>query len=211
MQQKHDGIEVLERSGLPLPDVVHDRVVDPADQVPAGSRRRARAGAPRYPASTFATRRERNTHDGSTARTLAREHRPVDIRTPRSIEPKLVRKRPRRFEGFDEKTLALYSRELPMRLIAEIVGSSRSGARSTSRLVSCAKSPPGPTISSSVHAPSNSLIHHLIQKLTSDLIRHALKASQEGTPLGVETLARSKDFPRTHRMNVSFVQALRVS
>jgi transposase-like protein len=38
----------------------------------------------------------------------------VEVRTPRdregSFEPKLVRKRQRRFEGFDEKILALYAR-----------------------------------------------------------------------------------------------------
>ena len=38
----------------------------------------------------------------------------MEIKTPRdrdgSFEPKLVRKRQRRFEGFDEKILALYSR-----------------------------------------------------------------------------------------------------
>jgi putative transposase len=42
------------------------------------------------------------------------EHGPVAIDTPRdregSFAPKLVRKRQRRFEGFDEKILALYAR-----------------------------------------------------------------------------------------------------
>ncbi len=47
------------------------------------------------------------------------EHGPVEIRTPRdrdgSFEPKIVRKRQRRFEGFDEKILALYSRGMSTR------------------------------------------------------------------------------------------------
>jgi transposase-like protein len=47
------------------------------------------------------------------------EHGPVEIRTPRdrdgSFEPKLVRKRQRRFERFDEKILALYSRGMSTR------------------------------------------------------------------------------------------------
>src|SRR5579863_4909418 len=45
-----------------------------------------------------------NTRNGSTPKTLATEHGPVPIETPRdrdgSFEPKIVRKRQRRFEGF---------------------------------------------------------------------------------------------------------------
>jgi putative transposase len=50
---------------------------------------------------------------------LITEHGPVDIETPRdrdgSFEPRIVRKRQRRFEGFDEQILALYSRGLSTR------------------------------------------------------------------------------------------------
>jgi putative transposase len=71
-----------------------------------------------------------NTRDGSTPKTLSTEHGPVRIHTPRdrdgSFEPKLVRKRQRRFEGFDEKILALYSRGMSTRDIeahlAELYG-----------------------------------------------------------------------------------------
>jgi putative transposase len=60
-----------------------------------------------------------NTRNGSTPKTLSTEHGPVDVRTPRdrdgSFEPRLVRKRQRRFEGFDEKILALYSRGMSTR------------------------------------------------------------------------------------------------
>jgi len=60
-----------------------------------------------------------NQRNGSTRKTLSTEHGPVEIQTPRdrdgSFEPKLVRKRQRRFEGFDEKILALYSRGLSTR------------------------------------------------------------------------------------------------
>jgi putative transposase len=60
-----------------------------------------------------------NTRNGSTPKTLATEHGPVDIETPRdregSFEPRIVRKRQRRFEGFDEKIIALYSRGLSTR------------------------------------------------------------------------------------------------
>jgi putative transposase len=53
------------------------------------------------------------------AKTLATEHGPVSIQAPRdrdgSFEPKIVRKRQRRFEGFDEKILALYSRGMSTR------------------------------------------------------------------------------------------------
>ena len=52
-----------------------------------------------------------NTRNGSTAKTLMTEHGPVWIDTPRdrdsAFEPKVVRKRQRRFEGFDEKIIAL--------------------------------------------------------------------------------------------------------
>jgi transposase-like protein len=60
-----------------------------------------------------------NQRNGSTPKTLKTEHGPVEIRTPRdrdgSFEPRLVRKRQRRFEGFDEKILALYSRGMSTR------------------------------------------------------------------------------------------------
>jgi len=60
-----------------------------------------------------------NTRNGGTPKTLVTEHGPVRIKTPRdrdgSFEPKIVRKRQRRFEGFDEKILALYSRGLSTR------------------------------------------------------------------------------------------------
>ena len=71
-----------------------------------------------------------NTRNGSMAKTLSTEHGPVEVRTPRdrqgTFEPRIVRKRQRRFEGFDEKILALYSRGLSTRDIeahlAEIYG-----------------------------------------------------------------------------------------
>src|SRR5436309_11557697 len=60
-----------------------------------------------------------NTRNGSSPKTLVTDHGPVAIDTPRdrdgSFEPKIVRKRQRRFEGFDEKILALYSRGLSTR------------------------------------------------------------------------------------------------
>jgi len=60
-----------------------------------------------------------NTRNGSTPKTLVTEHGPVGIDTPRdrdgSFEPKIVKKRQRRFVGFDEKILALYSRGLSTR------------------------------------------------------------------------------------------------
>ena len=71
-----------------------------------------------------------NTRNGSTPKTLATEHGPVPIKTPRdrkgTFEPQLVRKGQRRFEGFDDKILALYARGLSTRDIeahlAEIYG-----------------------------------------------------------------------------------------
>jgi putative transposase len=60
-----------------------------------------------------------NTRNGATPKTLITEHGPVEINTPRdregSFEPRLVRKRQRRFEGFDEKILALYARGMSTR------------------------------------------------------------------------------------------------
>jgi putative transposase len=60
-----------------------------------------------------------NTRNGSTPKTLVTEQGPVGIKTPRdrqgTFEPKIVRKRQRRFEGFDDKILALYSRGLSTR------------------------------------------------------------------------------------------------
>src|SRR5579884_1705361 len=60
-----------------------------------------------------------NTRNGSTPKTLITDQGKVPINTPRdrdgSFEPKIVRKRQRRFVGFDEKILALYSRGLSVR------------------------------------------------------------------------------------------------
>ena len=60
-----------------------------------------------------------NTRNGSTPKTLITEQGPVPVQTPRdrnsSFEPKIVRKRQRRFQGFDDKILALYSRGLSVR------------------------------------------------------------------------------------------------
>jgi putative transposase len=71
-----------------------------------------------------------NTRNGGTPKTLITEQGPVRIETPRdrdgSFQPKIVRKRQRRFVGFDDKILALYSRGLSTRDIeahlAEIYG-----------------------------------------------------------------------------------------
>ena len=60
-----------------------------------------------------------NTRNGGTPKTLAADHGPVRISTPRdrngSFEPKIFRKGQRRFQGFDDKILALYSRGLSTR------------------------------------------------------------------------------------------------
>jgi putative transposase len=72
----------------------------------------------------------RNTRNGTTPKTLITEHGRVGIDGPRdrdgSFSPKIVKKRQRRFEGFDDKILALYSRGLSTRdieaHIAEIYG-----------------------------------------------------------------------------------------
>jgi Transposase, Mutator family len=60
-----------------------------------------------------------NTRNGTTPKTLVTEHGLVAIKTPRdrngSFEPQIVRKGQRRFEGFDDKILALYARGLSTR------------------------------------------------------------------------------------------------
>ncbi len=60
-----------------------------------------------------------NQRNGRTSKTLSTEHGPVQINTPRdrdgSFEPMLVRKRQRRFEGFDDRILALYGRGMSTR------------------------------------------------------------------------------------------------
>jgi putative transposase len=60
-----------------------------------------------------------NTRNGTSPKTLVTEHGKVGIEAPRdrdgSFGPKIVRKRQRRFEGFDDKILALYSRGMSTR------------------------------------------------------------------------------------------------
>ena len=63
-----------------------------------------------------------NTRNGTSPKRLITEHGQVDIDAPRdrdgSFEPRIVRKRQRRFEGFDDKILALYARGLSTRDIS---------------------------------------------------------------------------------------------
>ena len=60
-----------------------------------------------------------NQRNGTTPKTLITDHGKVPIDAPRdrdgSFEPQIVRKRQRRFQGFDDKILALYSRGLSVR------------------------------------------------------------------------------------------------
>jgi putative transposase len=60
-----------------------------------------------------------NQRNGTTPKTLITEHGEVQLDAPRdrngTFEPKIVRKRQRRFVGFDDKILALYSRGLSTR------------------------------------------------------------------------------------------------
>jgi transposase-like protein len=60
-----------------------------------------------------------NTRNGTSPKTLVTEHGQVPIDAPLdrdgSFQPQIVRKRQRRFQGFDEKILALYSRGLSTR------------------------------------------------------------------------------------------------
>jgi putative transposase len=60
-----------------------------------------------------------NARNGTTPKTLVTEHGPVPIKAPRdrkgTFEPRLVRKGQRRFQGFDDKILALYARGLSTR------------------------------------------------------------------------------------------------
>jgi len=60
-----------------------------------------------------------NTRNGTSPKRLVTEHGQVEIDAPRdrngTFEPKIVRKRQRRFVGFDDKILALYSRGLSTR------------------------------------------------------------------------------------------------
>jgi transposase-like protein len=71
-----------------------------------------------------------NTRNGGTPKTLHTEHGSVQIKTPRdrdgSFEPQIVRKGQRRFQGFDEKIIALYARGMSVRDIeahlAELYG-----------------------------------------------------------------------------------------
>src|SRR5205823_7495328 len=71
-----------------------------------------------------------NSRNGTTAKTLHTEHGSVRIETPRdragSFEPQIVEKHQRRFDGFDEKIVAMYGRGLTVRDIqahlAEIYG-----------------------------------------------------------------------------------------
>jgi putative transposase len=73
-----------------------------------------------------------NTRNGTTPKTLQTDHGPVRIHQPRdrdgSFEPQIVKKGQRRFEGFDDKIVAMYARGMTTRDIEahlrEIYGAS---------------------------------------------------------------------------------------
>jgi putative transposase len=60
-----------------------------------------------------------NARNGATPKTLQTEQGPVPITTPRdrrgTFEPQIVKKRQTRFEGFDEKIVAMYARGMTTR------------------------------------------------------------------------------------------------
>jgi len=64
-----------------------------------------------------------NSRNGKGSKTVQSDTEAIDIQVPRdrngTFEPKLVKKRQRRLEGFDDKVLALYSRGLSTRGIQE--------------------------------------------------------------------------------------------
>jgi transposase-like protein len=64
-------------------------------------------------------RRADNCRNGKASKTLQSDSGPIAIEVPRdrdsSFEPKLVKKRQRRLEGFDDKVLSLYARGLSTR------------------------------------------------------------------------------------------------
>jgi transposase-like protein len=64
-----------------------------------------------------------NNRNGKGRKTVQSETGTIDIQVPRdrngTFEPKLVKKRQRRLEGFDDKVLALYSHGLSTRGIQE--------------------------------------------------------------------------------------------
>jgi putative transposase len=88
--------------------------VEPTEHVGYESHCEPPAGAGKTRNGTTARR-----HDGTT---LITEHGKVQVDAPRdrdgSFEPKIGRRRQRRFVGFDEKILALYSRGLSTRDIS---------------------------------------------------------------------------------------------
>jgi Transposase, Mutator family len=79
-----------------------------------------------------------NTRNGSTSKTLITESGEVRIDTPRdragTFEPQIVRKRQRRFEGFDDKVLALYARGLSTRDIEAHLADPAVGGRLPGRV-----------------------------------------------------------------------------
>ncbi|MGN6553338.1 MAG: transposase, partial [Verrucomicrobiota bacterium] len=62
-----------------------------------------------------------NHRNGSSAKTVLGEDGPVELAIPRdrqgTFEPQLIRKGQRRFEGFDQKIIALYARGMTVREI----------------------------------------------------------------------------------------------
>ena len=74
-----------------------------------------------------------NTGNGSTPKRLITESGEVAVNTPRdrdgSFEPKIVKKRQRRFEGFDDKILALYAREVDPGYLGSPAGDRRRQGR----------------------------------------------------------------------------------
>lgn len=74
-----------------------------------------------YEKGDRAGKRSANHRNGASKKTLIGESGPVEIEVPRdresSFEPRIIRKGQRRFDGFDEKIVAMYARGMTVREI----------------------------------------------------------------------------------------------
>jgi putative transposase len=126
----------LRGRGLPverLPDDVRERLTDELiDELLVGARTEREVVGPGGLPGQAPPGGAGNARNGATPKTLETEQGPVRIETPRdrrgTFEPQIVKKGQRRFEGLDEKIVAMYARGMTTRDIEahlrEIYGAS---------------------------------------------------------------------------------------
>jgi hypothetical protein len=185
--QEHDRVEVLKRAGLPLPDVIHDRVGDPADEIaahadavelsqvrfdiprghPPAIERQDPLVKPLKPPLTLA-------HQLGLKAAIAIPRRP-DLDRPVLGAQRLGRR--------PVALIARPARRLPMMLVSEVVSQLDLESALHQPLGQLRQQPTRPDDLLLSPRSCQQLVHDIVRQLATDLIGHAVQDPRRGRRL----------------------------